>query len=248
MRTFFLAFDTRSRAAIKCELYKEDVPRVNPQKFLAAVRYLLVLKNATHAQLLDSKYNPLVRRVRSGNVKCNRRKGYETNQDDMAAAPDRVAILLPLGVAVTMAFSTVIIQALALMAIMRFVRHELRLGRAGVEFWWDVGIIVGATLVALAAHVVAIASWGLVFSLCGEFSQLAKAVYHSGMNYTTLGDSENLMSPPWRLLAPLEAANGMLMFGISTAMLFAIVLRLIQAKFSELSSHSVNQGRRGKAS
>jgi len=63
-------------------------------------------------------------------------------------------------------------------------------------------------LVALAAHVVAIASWGLVFSLCGEFSQLAKAVYHSGMNYTTLGDSDNLMSPSWRLLAPLEAANG----------------------------------------
>ena len=151
----------------------------------------------------------------------------------MAAAPDHLAILLPVGVAVTMAFSTVIIQALALMAIVRFVRNELRLGRAGVEFWWDVGIIVGATLVALAAHVVAIASWGLVFSLCGEFSQLAKAVYHSGMNYTTLGDSDKVMSPSWRLLASFEAANGMLMFGVSTAMLFAIVQRVIQARLGE---------------
>ena len=61
----------------------------------------------------------------------HRAKGYETNQDDMAAGPDRVAILLPVGVAETMAFCTVIIQALALMAIMGFVRHELRLGRAG---------------------------------------------------------------------------------------------------------------------
>jgi hypothetical protein len=154
---------------------------------------------------------------------------------DMAAAPDHVAILLPIGVAVTMALCTVIIQALALMPILRFVRHELQLGRAGVEFWWDVGIIVGATLVALAAHVVAIASWGLVFTLCGEFSQLAIAVYHSGMNYTTLGDSDKIMSPSWRLLAPLEAANGMLMFGISTAMLFGIVQRLIHTKFGELS-------------
>ena len=109
--------------------------------------------------------------VRSGNLKCKRAKGYETNQDDMAAAADRVAILLPLGVAVTMAFSTVIIQALALMAIMHFVRQELRRGRAGVLFWWDVGIIVGATLVALAAHVLAIASWGLVFSLCGSLRE-----------------------------------------------------------------------------
>src|SRR5262245_30641130 len=39
-----------------------------------------------------------------------RAKGYETNQDDMAAAPDRIAILLPVGVAVTMAFSTVIME------------------------------------------------------------------------------------------------------------------------------------------
>ena len=166
----------------------------------------------------------------------------------MAAAPDRVAILLPLGVAVTMAFSTVIIQALALMAIMHFVRHERRLGRAGVRFWRDVGIVTGATLVALAAHVVAIATWALVFSVCGEFSQLAGVVYHSGMNYTTLGDSDKIMSPSWRLLAPLEAANGMLMFGVSTAMLFAIVQRLIQTKFSELSGHSIDQGRRRKTS
>jgi hypothetical protein len=156
----------------------------------------------------------------------------------MAVEPDRVAILLPVGVAVTMAFSTVIIQALGLLSILQFVRQELRQGRAGVQFWWDVAIIVGATLVALAAHVLAIASWGVVFTLCGEFSQLTKAVYHSGMNYTTLGDSDTVMSPSWRLLAPLEAANGMLMFGVSTAMLFAVVQRLIQTKFSELTSNA----------
>ena len=164
----------------------------------------------------------------------------------MAPAPDRVAILLPVVVAVTMTFSTVIIQALALMPIIYFVRYELRLGRAGVQFSRDLGIIVGVTLVELAAHVVAIATWGLVFSLCGEFSQLARAVYHSGMNYTTLGDSDKVMSPSWRLLAPLEAANGMLMFGVSTAMLFAVIQRLIQTRLSGSSSPRVNQSRRGK--
>jgi Ion channel len=159
----------------------------------------------------------------------------------MAPAPDRIAILLPIGVAVTMTFSTVIVQALALMGIIHFVRYELRLGRAGVQFFRDVGIIAGAALVALAAHVVAIAMWGLVFRLCGEFSQLARAVYHSGMNYTTLGDSDKVMSPSWRLLAPLEAANGMLMFGVSTTMLFAIIQRLIQTRHGESSDYSANR-------
>ena len=154
----------------------------------------------------------------------------------MEPSPDRIAILLPLGVAATLTFATVLIQALALMPIIYFVRYELSIGRAGVLFWRDVGIVAAATLVALAAHLVAVATWGLVFTLCGEFSQLPAALYHSGMNYTTLGDSDKIMSPSWRLLASLEAANGMLMFGVSTAMLFAVIQRLIQTRLSESSS------------
>jgi len=150
----------------------------------------------------------------------------------MAPSPDRIAILLPLGIAVLITFGTVIIHALAMMPMIYFVHYELRLGRAGVLFWRDVTIVAGATLVALAAHLVAIVTWAMVFSLCGEFSQLAEAVYHSGLNYTTLGDSA-VISPSWRLLAPLEGANGMLMFGVSTAMLFAMIQRLIQTRLGD---------------
>lgn len=159
----------------------------------------------------------------------------------MAPSPDRVAILLPLGVAVTLTFCTVIIHALAIMPIVYFVRYELRLRRAGVLFWRDVGIVAGATVVALAAHLVAVATWALVFTLCGEFSQFAAALYHSGMNYTTLGDSDQVMSPSWRLLASFEAANGMLMFGVSTAMLFAVIQRLFETRFREPQSFDIEQ-------
>src|SRR5262245_9808102 len=165
----------------------------------------------------------------------------------MEPSPDRVAILLPLGIAVSITFCTVIIQALIMMPMIYFVRYELRLGRAGVRFWKDVAIVAGATLVALAAHLVAIATWALVFSLCGEFSQFAEAIYYSGLNYTTLGDSA-VMSPSWRLLVPLEGANGMLMFGVSTAMLFALVQRLTQTRLSEPSSYDTRVPRRRNSS
>ena len=155
----------------------------------------------------------------------------------MAPPPEHIAILLPLGIAIAMTFCTVVIQALAMMPMIHFVHYELRVGRAGVRFRKDVAIVAGATLVALCAHLVAIATWAIVFSLCGEFSQLAEAVYHSGLNYTTLGDSDVVMSPAWRLLAPLEGANGMLMFGVSTAILFAIIQRLIQTRLSQPSSY-----------
>jgi hypothetical protein len=160
-----------------------------------------------------------------------------SHYDDMTSSPERVAILLPVSVAMAMTFCTVIIHALPLIPILHFLRYELRLRRAGVLFWRDVGIVAGVTLVALAAHLIAVAAWALVFTFCGVFSQLAVAFYHSGMNYTTLGDSEKVMSLSWRLLAPLEAANGMLMFGVSTAMLFAVIQRLSQIRFSEPSNY-----------
>jgi hypothetical protein len=130
-----------------------------------------------------------------------------------------------------------------MMPMIHFVRYELRLGRAGVRFSKDIAIVAGATLVALAAHLVAIVTWALVFSLCGEFSQLGEAVYYSGLNYTTLGDSAAI-SPSWKLLVPLEGANGMLMFGVSTAMLFAVIQRLIQTRLGERSSYDRRAPRR----
>jgi hypothetical protein len=160
----------------------------------------------------------------------------------MTPAPDSGAILLPVGVAVTLTFCTVIIHALLLAPVIHLVRYEVRSRRADAlgpvtvrrfPVWRDVGIIAGATLVALSAHLIAVATWAWVFTLCGEFSQFPAALYHSGMNYTTLGDSANVMSPSWRLLASLEAANGMLMFGVTTALLFAIVLRLFQTRFKD---------------
>lgn len=80
----------------------------------------------------------------------------------MTSSPDRVVILLPVGVAMTMTLFTVIIHALPLIPILHFLRYELRLGRAGVLFWRDVGIVAGVTLVALAAHLIAVAAWAIV--------------------------------------------------------------------------------------
>ena len=53
---------------------------------------------------------------------------------------------------------------------------------------------------------------------------------HSAENYTTLGYGDVVMSPSWRLLGPLEAADGMLMFGISTALIFAVISRLVETR------------------
>jgi Ion channel len=148
----------------------------------------------------------------------------------MAVAQNGINIFLPTVVGSVTTVVTIVIHAFALRTVIQFVRHQRHRGRVGVHFWMDVSIVAGATLLAFAAHLAEIALWALVFVRCGEFPDFAAAVYHSAENYTTLGYGDVVMSPSWRLLGPLEAADGMLMFGVSTGIIFAVISRLIEAR------------------
>ncbi len=145
-----------------------------------------------------------------------------------------IPILIPLTVGSSAVACTILIHALALSVTVNVVRHEKRLGRAGTSFWIDVAIVALALSLALVAHLIEMGVWAVLFVLCGEFSEFGSAYYHSAVNYTTLGYGDVIMSPSWRLLGPLEGANGMLMFGVSTAIIFAVIQRLIHARFVDL--------------
>jgi hypothetical protein len=146
----------------------------------------------------------------------------------------RVAILIPMTVGASAVACTIFIRALAVVATVNFVRRERRMGRVGAGFLIDLSIVALAISIALMAHLIEIAFWAVLFVVCGEFSDFATAYYHSAVNYTTLGYGDVIMTPSWRMLGPLEAANGMLMFGVSTAIIFAVIQRLIQARFADL--------------
>ena len=145
-----------------------------------------------------------------------------------------IGILIPLAVGAPAAVGTMFIHALPLRATVDFVRYEKKLRRTGRGFWGDVGVVTMVVSYALLAHLLEMALWAVLFVVCGEFSGFGNAFYHSAVNFTTLGYGDIVMRPSWRLLGPLEAANGVLMFGVSTAMIFAVIQRLVQARFIDL--------------
>lgn len=146
----------------------------------------------------------------------------------------QIAILTPLAVAIVAFACTIVVHALALNATVNFFRHERRLGHAGANFWSDVLVVAVTVSFAFAAHLIEIALWALLFMMCGEFSAFGNAFDHSAVNYTSLGYGNVLMTPSWRFLGPLEAANGLLMFGVSTAVIFAVIQRLLLTRFVDL--------------
>jgi len=152
----------------------------------------------------------------------------------MALPPDHIAILFPLVIAVAMTFCTILMHALALIAIVHYVRRERRLGHAGIRFWRDVTIVAATALLALTAHLAEMTAWAVLFVLCGEFLTWRRLFITLPVNYTSLTRCGHVGF--MAALGPLETADGMLMFGISTAMIFAVIQRLIQTRLREFAA------------
>jgi hypothetical protein len=113
----------------------------------------------------------------------------------------------------------------------------VRCGYAGQSLWANGVMIIVLLLFNAIVHLVEIGLWAVAFMVCGEFKSFEKAYYHSAMNYTSLGYGDIVMSESWRLLGPLETLSGMLLFGISTALLFAVLNRLVQQHLRHFAAH-----------
>ena len=92
----------------------------------------------------------------------------------------------------------------------------------------DILLLALIMLLLLLGNFLQITVWAGLFVLLGEFDSFTTALYFSGVNFTTLGYGDIVMSAQWRLLGPLEAANGILMFGVSTAAMTATVMDMLK--------------------
>jgi hypothetical protein len=111
-----------------------------------------------------------------------------------------------------------ILQALLIVAVIRYYASQLHRVRSP-SLLSSIAVMVGVMLLLLAGNFAQIGIWALAFRLIGEFPTYAEALYHSTVNFATLGYGDIVMSKERRILGPLEAINGALMIGVSTAVL-----------------------------
>lgn len=91
-----------------------------------------------------------------------------------------------------------------------------------------------AMLIMMLGTLIEVALWGLLFVFLGEFDEFYEAVYHSAVNFASLGYGDIVMSRPWKLLGPLEALCGVLMLGLNAAALMAILQHMIKSQREDL--------------
>src|SRR6516162_5644801 len=127
--------------------------------------------------------------------------------------------------------------AMTVAIVVGVVERVLGGGHADPGFWKGVAVMLIVTLITAVAHMIQIALWAIVYLLCGEMATFETAFYFSAQNYTALGYGDVALSQRWRLLGPLEAINGLLLFGLSTAVMFAVLSRLITNRLRHQHGH-----------
>jgi Ion channel len=89
-------------------------------------------------------------------------------------------------------------------------------------------VMVVTALVLMIAHTAEIVVWSLAYAAIGVAPPGSELLYFAFVNYTTLGYGDVTPLKEWRLVGPMTAMDGILMFGWSTAVLFEVLRKTIE--------------------
>ena len=101
-----------------------------------------------------------------------------------------------------------------------------------------VTVMIATVSVLMLAHLTEVLVWSFAYTIVGIAPAGADLIYFAFVNYTTLGYGDVIPLERWRLLAPMTAMNGVLLFGWSTAVIFQVLQRTMIGLRSEEASGS----------
>ena len=130
---------------------------------------------------------------------------------------------------------TVAIQAISLDLIIRRSGRVEKLLRSRVASWKP---ILASLLVVMVfcVHIVQIWIWALLYLYLDSvhLHTVADALYFSTVTFSTVGFGDIVLSPDIRMLSAIEAANGFLIFGWTTAFIFELISKLYKVETKKI--------------
>lgn len=88
-----------------------------------------------------------------------------------------------------------------------------------------IAVMIAAVAVLMMAHASEVIVWSLAYAAIDAAPAGADVLYFAFVNYTTLGYGDVVPVEHWRLIGPITAMNGVLVFGWSTAVIFEVLRR-----------------------
>ena len=91
-------------------------------------------------------------------------------------------------------------------------------------------LVAGMVLMMFVASLIEVALYAAAYLRLGAIEGVERAVYFSMVTFTTLGYGEIVLGEDWRMLSSFEAANGIILFGWTTALIFAFIQHMIETR------------------
>lgn len=135
-------------------------------------------------------------------------------------------MLISIMTGIVLAMATILIHALGTNG---WIDYLTRRGKSFKDQFSDVKVLVYTAVVLLLLNTAEVLLWATTyFFLVGkeQFSSFEEAVYFSTVTFTSLGYGDVVMTGSWRMLSAFQAMVGILVFGWSSALLFAVVQRI----------------------
>ena len=90
----------------------------------------------------------------------------------------------------------------------------------------------------LLLHLIQTGIWAVFYYTQNLFDDFETSLYFSMVSFTTLGYGDVLLPKRWRLLGVVEGFSGVLLCGISTAFIFAVINGVFQAHLRKRSNEN----------
>jgi hypothetical protein len=135
------------------------------------------------------------------------------------------AMLMNILIAAFIIVVTVAIHAGAMMLTVRLIRKEVGGFRQQLR-QTHLYRVSGIVLLMFLASLIEVWVWAVVYLWLNAIQGIEQAFYFSMVTFTTLGYGDVVLQERWRLLASFQAANGVILFGWTTAIVMAVVHRV----------------------
>lgn len=122
---------------------------------------------------------------------------------------------------------TVIVHFFGLLVLTRLLAaggHKVFRPRHSVAGQWL--LVVTVVLGLFVLHGIEIWSYAACYWMIGAVAPFEQALYFSITTFTTIGYGDIVLDKAWRVFAAIEGANGLILFGWSTAFLMSLTRRL----------------------
>ena len=126
-------------------------------------------------------------------------------------------------IALTIAIHAIGVVVLAVVSVR--IRAWIANRRLGLRYVIPIviGLVAAVGLLLAVVHGIEAAIWAAAYVWLGALDSPVDAILYSVDAMATRGASGMTLQGPWRMMGALEAADGMLLFGMSTAYIFALM-------------------------